>query len=457
MSYAVLLWLFAQFSFDARATAFLYSTRRLPSFRTGSMLSVQGPFCVEAFINATNVTETSDPAVAVSTRPIPNVSAREWMENIEQREGSLHGVGAYTVLRCDVTYPASIAMDGGAYANKRSYDIQWNIWGFDFHMERLCSSYTLLLERKSSYCTLYEESKRETEELMHTLLDHACKALYEEEATSTLSLGTTSTSNKSPNIFRTLMLTVLWTPPKQQQRTPVNQSLLRPTVRCHASFAGPSRASIDDDNMPPSISACIALPDELTSTALAALPCRYCGSATVGATAKISSWCRVRRPLEDAKRYKVPEMNVGEVLLVNQPENATSHFMESLEILEGLTSNLLVIYKDGTVRTAPALKVLAGYSRHLVLKALLEMTNLVLDERAPTVQDANAGLWSEVFVTSAIRLLIPVDRVLSPMNVSDSTTHQMTMIWTGDGFVQTDCVRNTVFQIGLDESTIYLK
>jgi hypothetical protein len=91
------------------------------------------------------------------------------------------------------------------------------------------------------------------------------------------------------------------------------------------------------------------------------------------------------------------------------------------------------------------------------LKALLEMTNLVLDERAPTVQDANAGLWSEVFVTSAIRLLIPVDRVLSPMNVLDSTTHQMTMIWTGDGFVQTDCVRNTVFQIGLDESTIYLK
>ena len=90
----------------------------------------------------------------------------------------------------------------------------------------------------------------------------------------------------------------------------------------------------------------------------------------VGANAKISSWCSIRKPLEDPSRYKIPDSNIGEVLLVTQDENKQyqdeEDFINSLSILEGLTSNLFVIDKDGTIRTAPVGKVLLGYARHLV-------------------------------------------------------------------------------------------
>ena len=73
-----------------------------------------------------------------------------------------------------------------------------------------------------------------------------------------------------------------------------------------------------------------------------------------------------------------------------------------------------MIYKDGTVRTAPVGKVLVGYARHLVKDAVNERKDLNLNLNAPTIQDAKDGLWSEVFITSAIRLIVPVNRVLMP-------------------------------------------
>lgn len=373
------------------------------------------------------------------------VSAREWMESIEQCDGPLHGVGAYTVLRCDATYSTSIPQS-------YSKGIRWNIWGVDFHLNRLCSSYRMLIdsENTTSHQTLrFEEAKQDTSRLIKVLLDEASRFCFSDESVKS-----------EQEMHRTLMLTVLWT-------SKSDDLSLKPIIRAHASFAGSVRTAIYDE-MPTSISACLALPEKLTIHNLAALPARYTpnkastSSISTSASAKISSWCRIRRPLEDQSRYKVSKMNVGEVLLVNQYKSTASNFIESLEVLEGLTSNLFVIYKDGTVRTAPATKVLPGYSRHLVMKALHEKslshidgTDLKLDERAPTVQDALHGLWSEVFVTSSIRLVIPVIRLLIPSNCDDDSS-DMSVIWHGDGFECTSLIRSAEFQIGIDESSSYI-
>jgi hypothetical protein len=367
------------------------------------------------------------------------VSAREWMESIEQYEGPFHGVGAYTVLRCDATYSTSIRQSN-------SKGIRWNIWGVDFHLNRLCSSYRMLIdsENTTSHQTLcFEEAKQDTSRLIKVLLDEASRLCFSDESVKS-----------EQEMHRTLMLTVLWT-------SKSDDSSLKPIIRAHASFAGSVRTAIYDE-MSTSISVCLALPEKLAIYDLAALPARYTPNKASTTSAKISSWCRIRRPLEDQSRYKIPEMNVGEVLLVNQYNNTTSNFIESLEVLEGLTSNLFVIYKDGTVRTAPATKVLPGYSRHLVMKALHEKsllhidgTDLKLDERAPTVQDALNGLWSEVFVTSSIRLVIPVERVLTPSDCNDDSS-DMSVIWHGDGFECTSLIRSAEFQIGIDESSSYI-
>ena len=451
---------FVRYSFPLLAcnydssTAFLYFRRRSPlQTRSTSTTALDvDAFCVEAYIMEDNKNDTS---LSVRTRRLDKeISAREWMEEIEKLEGSIHGVGAYTVVRCDATFP-------NGHAGNLD-DIQWNIWGKDFHLDRLRLSYDMLMESQSapqSYnfnCSSPLEQEKAVDELIHALLKSASESLVR-------GCNNTNTTYRSGQLYMTLMLTVLWTPSQYEQTKHINVSLPRPTIRGHATFAGPPRTSIHDV-IPSPISACLALSDELTPNALAALPRRYNrNTQAVDATAKISAWCHKRRPLEDPERYKVPGMNIGEVFLLNQYKDAST-FIDSLEILEGLTSNLFVIYKDGTVRTAPTPKVLPGYSRHLVMKALTKMSSdganctpkLVLDERAPTVQDAMAGLWSEVFVTSAIRLLIPVSRVFMPTTMSSDTSSNshMTLIWKGDvSITSLDSLRDVEFQIGLDESS----
>lgn len=341
-------------------------------------------------------------------------SARGWMEHIEQCDGNLYGVGAYTVIRCDAIYSE----------NKCS----WKIWGLDFHMNRLCSSYRMLMKNSGIDCMMdgddtdtakscEKESKQQTDDMMTALLDAAAISLLQEDLTKQ--------KHEDEELSRTLMLTILWTPPKAYDNKSKECNNVKPIIRAHAAFAGVTRAhggTIDDTLFPSPISACLAIPSDLTSQALKMFPHRHSedinDSQLVGADAKISSWCRIRRPLED-RRFKLPGSGVGEVLLVMQDQSKPTNsdkldFINSLDILEGLTSNLFVIHKDGTVRTAPLSKVLSGYARHLVKEELDEVKELTLDESAPNVHDAKDGLWSEVFVTSAIRLIIPVNKVLMP-------------------------------------------
>jgi len=390
--------------------------------------NVDVPFCAEAFAGS----DIAAPChVQINRLEHDNgemgydvSSARGWMEHIEQCDGPLYGVGAYTVLRCDASYT--------------KHKCNWKIWGFEFHMRRLWSSYRMLIETLGSdfdiaaSCEI--ESARRTDSVINSLLDEATLSLIESiQETHHVDL-------QAGHFARTLMLTVLWSPSRNDANSNSKESEI--IIRGHATFSGAPRPQFcTEDSLPSPISACLAIPSDPTAEAMALLPRRHRNDDSgqdqptqmVGASAKVSSWCRARRPLEDSTRFKVPGSGVGEVLLVggvrNKDFDDAHNFIDTLEILEGLIANFFVIYKDGTVRTAPLPTVLSGYARHLVLDVINEVQELVLDDsNAPTVQDAKDGLWSEVFVTSSIKLIIPVNRVLIP----PVEGMESTILWQSD-------------------------
>ncbi len=152
--------------------------------------------------------------------------------------------------------------------------------------------------------------------------------------------------------------------------------------------------------------------------------------------AKVSSWCSTRRPLES--QFKTGD--TGEVILTRKgkterlPSEQSDHDKKriesdlgNLELLEGLTSNLFVVYTYGTIRTASANKdddplVLNGYARHYLVLEAAERCGLKIeictDEKAISVQDGIDGLWAEAFLTSSIRLIIPIGEIVLPQQSS---------------------------------------
>ena len=68
------------------------------------------------------------------------------------------------------------------------------------------------------------------------------------------------------------------------------------------------------------------------------------------------------------------------------------------------------------------------------------------------MQDMRNGLWSEVFVTSAIRLVVPVEKVIIPAigaNVNPST------LWEApnDDYPVTKSIRSAIYQRGYNQAT----
>lgn len=134
---------------------------------------------------------------------------------------------------------------------------------------------------------------------------------------------------------------------------------------------------------------------------------------------KVASWCKQRKKMDNPDTYKPP--GVSEVLMVKPFRSrgkqrlleSNDASFSSLELLEGLTSNVFVIYTDGTLRTAQE-GVLLGYVRQLVLESAGKC-GLKVDTAQPIcLQDALDGQWTEVFITSSSRLIWPVSRVLLP-------------------------------------------
>jgi hypothetical protein len=140
--------------------------------------------------------------------------------------------------------------------------------------------------------------------------------------------------------------------------------------------------------------------------------------------AKLSRWCRERRPLEQRFQINDETRRTCEIFLCGQdglpPEAGwTDHGgvvapfppRRTVELWEGLTTNVFVLYRDGVLRTAPSDRVLSGYVRHLVIQAAAQggLVEGPVEERAPLVEEADR--WDEVFVTSSVQLVVPVQSV----------------------------------------------
>jgi len=224
-----------------------------------------------------------------------------------------------------------------------------------------------------------------------------------------------------------LMLAILWT-----KETSTNGPASTIRVRAHGSMA--TVPSPRTGTLPVAMQACIALPpaiddDSPSKRDWTQLPNRY----EHFPDAKDSSWCAERRPLEEM--YKAD--GIGEVILARAiDEKSTGNTNPSgIELLEGLTSNLFVVYKDGTLRTVAAGgNVLSGYARHLVLEAAKRLGIPHDDTKPVLLQDAIDGLWSEVFLTSSIRLMVPVNGIVLPEYVEGGDEARITafrQVWTG--------------------------
>jgi hypothetical protein len=326
-------------------------------------------------------------------------SPREWLEATEQRDGTF---GVYTVMRCDVL-------------NNNAENKRVRSWGQDFHLERLSSSYKMLynsnatdnalLERAAS--TAFEESLF----IYSTMLSHAIKQVPPNSKALRTDRDDCSEQDNVDvdvdydcNEIYTVMVTLLW--------QPRNGNVQDIQVRGHAFCTNKPLSSIYQyDPMP--ITAAVAFWKNATS----ALPSRYDQMPT----AKVSSWCRLRRPLEHRIQQLDPDVVVGEVILVrnnNTNSNRNSNNNSKVELLEGLTSNLFVVYSDGTLRT-PMGSVLNGYARKLVIEAAQRMGWTVTHDPI-YLEDATNGLWKEVFLTSSIRLVVPVGKVLIPTTTTEN-------------------------------------
>merc|ERR1711957_223096 len=160
--------------------------------------------------------------------------------------------------------------------------------------------------------------------------------------------------------------------------------------------------------------------------------------------AKLSSWCRRRRVLEDIFITK----DVGDVILTKHCEDIkknqepslsssvsagsvpTTTAKSSVELLEGLTSNLFVVYPGKILRTAPSTHVLGGYVRHLIIDCAEKCGYKV---EFGSISLADSSLWEEVFFTSSIRLIIPVNRIFFPNPTSsvdeDDKPFELEILW----------------------------
>ena len=176
--------------------------------------------------------------------------------------------------------------------------------------------------------------------------------------------------------FCTLMMVILWQP---------CDSLI--LVHGHASTS--EIATNLYDYKPAPILTTVACPGDQYSN----LPNRYDSNPK----AKLTSWCRRRHILEEELQFE----GVGEVLLGQKVYN-------EIYLLEGLTSNLFFIYPGGILRTAGDESVLNGYARHSVLDCA-KKCGLQVD--IGPIPWSDASLWEEVFLTSAVRLVIPVREI----------------------------------------------
>ena len=377
------------------------------------------------------------------------VSPRGWLEYCEatqeialekntQEQSCLDRAcagGAYTVLRCDFLL------------KERS----WKIWGKDFHLNRLRESFRLLLQQIDFDLTSRQGISENRLKFEDAALDSSLAVmnlLLEEAKTTILSEnnmnGIFSIENESKSTM-TAMLTLLWDINQNYPKASTNnKSPIR--VQGHIfSTLKVQQLHNDSDMSEGKVPAVGSNPNTSSQVVIGYfpriahnqvldhykldgnwpdptfLPNRYKNFPR----AKLSSWCRRRRLLEDIFKLK----GMGDVILTKDCDDqgnfrkqesttssvagrsATKITESSVELLEGLTTNLFAVYPGRILRTAPSKYVLGGYVRKMIIDCA-EKCGYKVEFR--TISLADSYLWEEVFLTSSIRLIVPVKRILLP-------------------------------------------
>ena len=350
------------------------------------------------------------------------------MEGLQAAEGGAGG--AYTVIRCDLGLGLGLGLDPdpGPGPGRRLRRRR----GLPFHLGRLRESYAALAgdparegaggggAAKSPSEGALARAAEETVRLVDGLLDEIPPQPRPQPQPQPQPQPGSGSGSGSVAVVVVVMVAVLWTAGSGGSDAPVR-------VRAHASLA----------DLPPASAGVRA------SVAIAPpwgegppLPGRHWDRPG----AKRSAWCAERRPLEElfladgAAEVLLARSASGggggrggggsETEIETETETETETEIE-IELLEGLTSNFFVVYSDGTLRTAPLGSVLGGYARSLVLRAAGvgegggggggEGRSLVHDPSLPVrLEDAAEGLWDEAFLTSAVRIVVPVLSLVVP-------------------------------------------
>jgi hypothetical protein len=409
-------------------------------------------------VSLEDVEETAKSATTSSTktgRKFDLSSPREWLEYWED---FYNQSGVYTVLRCDYQCHHDDAEDELENGDSNHLS-RWIVWGRDFHLQRLQKTMeSLLLERRKSKMgedwnsTDIAKFKQETDLILNTLLSRAEHLILEQintqQSSSSPAATPASKEGDEAKLQRdvssvkivTVMVTLLWQLTQQKQHydgtTSDRNNYPKQGFEEGPAAAAAAAAAADIlikghacssclPTMPlleqataaiPPLSAVVALPiNHDTSSSLSSWPSRL----SFQPRAKLSSWCRQRRPLEESLKLK----GIEEVFLVKVNDDKEGG--DSYEILEGLISNAFFVYPGGILCTARR-GVLEGYARHLVLESAPHCGLLVVEDVEDTtaknnitnnpllVSTQDANQWQEVFITSSVRLVVPVHEIYLP-------------------------------------------
>jgi hypothetical protein len=336
-------------------------------------------------------------------------SPRRWLES--------HPLGAYTVLRADIF----------TSKNKNEQSTRSYVWGRDFHLKRLVHSIQCFQQLSSSSETARKAnpSSRDqrgtdggvsfqtielTSKMIDSLIESIPSAAYElPPAVTTAMITILWHSNAGRNVHDINIvghiclapgaLSTFRAPPSTLQSYMPTWESVTVTVALPPPSLGPRPSRVEEglNNSPP-------LPSRLDT-----LP-----------TAKLSQWCHGRRPLEfefKEQPRNTFDIDVGEVLLSQTQDDHTA-------LLEGLTSNFFVVEKvdPGKNRGPPAYilrtagsGILEGYARSLVVDHAIQLGYQVDSVNPPLLTTTSTQSWAECFLSSSIKLVTPVHRIMIPV------------------------------------------
>jgi hypothetical protein len=383
-------------------------------------------------------TKNDSPTVRVVrgtiAKAIPS-SPRSWLESSP--------LGAYTVIRCDYHRPSDYSIQADRFESSSSPSRgYWTVWGLDFHLQRLRESFVALTsttntdflnsnqtksankptEFRSEYRSYMTDRRKDN---TSDDLDRACYhtiAILRQlsrivSPESTFQLDNNATTNPT-TVF---MLTVLW-------HSCISDHDRNIVATGHVSCI---RNNVSEGKVVSPIS--MPLKWTLVVDVASGIVNRQ---AHPQPYAKVSSWCKERQTLEKCFMPQSELMTchegdnnlngmalpvtVNEVILTQRLPSGTRDIPPHVHLLEGLTSNLFVVYPNNVIRTAGH-GVLFGYARHLIFQAIesssfhtdATVSSWKIDTTTP-IRLEEANEWQEVFCTSSIRLIVPVDRILVP-------------------------------------------